>query len=244
MSIATLYKVTHLPTGRCYYGSVWAPGKTPEDRLQEHVSNKGSKYIFRLISEGARLTDFIVKTLAVGPKEYICDVEMQLSRDNLWPHGLNGNAGKNIIRTTEGQQIVSNAVSKAKRGRSKQTSAGIARQAEKLSTMTGENRSELQKTWDARKSEYNKLLGKHPPLLQNGAKMMHKNGVQTFVNPPDLQSYLDDGWIKGRIKKVIMSEETKQKLRKPKQKIQCPYCNKIGGSSQMKRYHFENCKHK
>lgn len=244
MTIATLYKVIHLPTGRCYYGSVWAPGKTPEDRLQEHVSNKGSKYIFRLISEGAQLADFTVKTLAVGPKEYICDVEMHLSRDNLWPYGLNGNAGKNIIRTKEGQLAVSSAVSKAKKGRTKQTSAGVASQAKKLASMTGDSRSELQKSWDAQKSQYNKSIGKHPPLLQNGAKMMHKNGVQRFVNPPDLQSYLDDGWIIGRIKKVIMSEETKQKLRKPKQKIQCPYCNKIGGSSQMKRYHFENCKHK
>lgn len=28
----------------------------------------------------------------------------------------------------------------------------------------------------------------------------------------------------------------------PKQKIECPHCEKIGGISQMKRWHFENCK--
>lgn len=43
-----------------------------------------------------------------------------------------------------------------------------------------------------------------------------------------------------------VSEETLQKLRKPKgsQKIvTCPHCNKSGGVSNMNRWHFNNCKH-
>ena len=39
-----------------------------------------------------------------------------------------------------------------------------------------------------------------------------------------------------------MSEDIKQKLRKPKPLVQCPYCDKVGGSSSTKRWHFENCK--
>ena len=41
------------------------------------------------------------------------------------------------------------------------------------------------------------------------------------------------------------SEETKEKMRKPKgpqKKLICPYCNMEGGSGNIKRYHFENCK--
>jgi hypothetical protein len=38
------------------------------------------------------------------------------------------------------------------------------------------------------------------------------------------------------------SNETKEKMKKPKDIICCPYCLKTGGSSQMKRWHFENCK--
>jgi hypothetical protein len=41
------------------------------------------------------------------------------------------------------------------------------------------------------------------------------------------------------------SEETKLKMRKPKglqKKLICPHCLKEGGISNMKRYHFENCK--
>lgn len=40
------------------------------------------------------------------------------------------------------------------------------------------------------------------------------------------------------------TEETKQKLRKEKSKIQCPHCETIGGLPQMKRWHFDQCKHK
>lgn len=40
----------------------------------------------------------------------------------------------------------------------------------------------------------------------------------------------------------IFSEEHLQKLRKPKPKLTCPHCNKTGGASQLKRWHFDNCK--
>ena len=30
----------------------------------------------------------------------------------------------------------------------------------------------------------------------------------------------------------------------PKEKIKCPYCNKVGGKPAMKRFHFDNCKEK
>ena len=54
----------------------------------------------------------------------------------------------------------------------------------------------------------------------------------------------------------VMSDETKEKLRKPKTedhknklrgpkpKISCPHCDKSGAPSPMKRFHYDNCKHK
>jgi excinuclease UvrABC ATPase subunit len=45
-------------------------------------------------------------------------------------------------------------------------------------------------------------------------------------------------------KGIPLSEEVKQKMRKPKSKLTCPHCQQVGGSSQMKRWHFENCKNK
>ena len=43
-------------------------------------------------------------------------------------------------------------------------------------------------------------------------------------------------------KKVIFTEQHKQNLRKPKPKLVCPHCNKSGGASVMKRWHFDRCK--
>jgi hypothetical protein len=43
--------------------------------------------------------------------------------------------------------------------------------------------------------------------------------------------------------KQIISERTSAALKgKPKTKIECPHCGKIGGAGNMKRYHFEFCK--
>jgi hypothetical protein len=39
--------------------------------------------------------------------------------------------------------------------------------------------------------------------------------------------------------KASMSANRKDK---PKPRVTCPYCNKEGGASTMKRYHFEYCK--
>ena len=53
--------------------------------------------------------------------------------------------------------------------------------------------------------------------------------------------------ISESLKGKYHSEETKQKLSKskkgkPKQKITCPHCGKEGEISNMKRWHFDNCK--
>jgi len=45
--------------------------------------------------------------------------------------------------------------------------------------------------------------------------------------------------LKGR----KMTDEQKKKLKKPKKRIECPHCGKIGGAGNMKRYHFNNCKY-
>jgi hypothetical protein len=38
------------------------------------------------------------------------------------------------------------------------------------------------------------------------------------------------------------SEQHKQKLRKPKEKVTCPHCGLVGGVNQLKRWHFDNCR--
>ena len=51
---------------------------------------------------------------------------------------------------------------------------------------------------------------------------------------------------------TVLLESTKKKISDslkgcnsgPQEIVSCPYCNKFGGVSNMKRYHFENCKNK
>lgn len=40
------------------------------------------------------------------------------------------------------------------------------------------------------------------------------------------------------------TQETKLKMKKPKEKVVCNHCGIVGGISQMKRWHFDNCKQK
>ena len=134
-----------------------------------------------------------------------------------FPDGLNAHNRGNIVRTAEGQQKVSAAVSLAKRGRTKESSLGCKTQSEKLRMMTGGNRSDKQKAWDIRLSEYNKSIGKRPPSLVAGSKRMNDGQTQKWVRPDNIEQHLQDGWVFGEcVKRQSMSEETKANQRKPK----------------------------
>lgn len=55
--------------------------------------------------------------------------------------------------------------------------------------------------------------------------------------------------ISERMTGHIKSKDTIDKLREkaskePKPQVTCPHCNKTGGEPSMKRWHFDNCKHK
>lgn len=244
MTIAQLYKITYLPTKLTYYGSVWAKDKTIYDRLQEHITHRGAKFISKMIMDGANVDDFVTELLCVGEVKYVCDLEAKLSATNLWPKGLNGNAGKNIVRTKEGQKKVSDAVSAAKRGQTKETSIGVALQANKASLQCGDNRTEKQKAWDEQKSQFNKDIKKVPPKVEIGSRIVNNGKINKRVSSSKINEFIDNGWQFGMLGDFVRSEEQKENLRKPKRKAICPHCQLEGGSNSMTRWHFDNCKFK
>ena len=80
----------------------------------------------------------------------------------------------------------------------------------------------------------------------------HKQNILNVIQSDEFRKKVSDS-LTGR----KLSEETKQKMseskkgskllntsnmKKPKPIIECPHCKKVGGSSQMKRWHFDNCK--
>ena len=63
-----------------------------------------------------------------------------------------------------------------------------------------------------------------------------------------LNQVYKSGWHHSELTKERMSQShkglntwSKGVLRGPQKQLKCPYCNKTGGSSGMKKYHFDNC---
>lgn len=44
-----------------------------------------------------------------------------------------------------------------------------------------------------------------------------------------------------KLRGLKRTEEFKLRMKKPKQKVECPHCKKIGGLATMHRWHFDNC---
>ena len=93
--------------------------------------------------------------------------------------------------------------------------------------LTEEEMAEVKKKM-ARPGELNGMYGKTPYYkMTEEEKQRWKENISKAT--------------KGKPK----SEETKKKMRKPKgpqELVTCPHCDKEGGLSNMKRYHFDNCK--
>jgi len=123
-----------------------------------------------------------------------------------------------------------------KRGTGKSKLKGSERTEEqKLSDKTKDN-SHLYSAASIAKSAITRTGRKRPEHSEAmlGRKSMVKNGVQISVPRDEISNYLDDGWILG-------SNQKGQPKGKQKE-LTCPYCGKVGGAANMKRYHMNNCK--
>jgi hypothetical protein len=57
----------------------------------------------------------------------------------------------------------------------------------------------------------------------------------------DVSRKISNGLLNANIKRT---EAQKENLRKPKEKVTCPHCGKVGGGGSMTQWHFNNCKRK
>lgn len=94
------------------------------------------------------------------------------------------------------------------------------------------------------------------PMKQRDQIRIRMTGDNNPMKRPEIASKVSTA-LKGRKKPAEVeakrlrsregfkhSEDTLAKMKKPKQKLTCTHCQQEGGSSQMKRWHFDNCKHK
>jgi len=101
-----LYVITNIQNGLRYFGIVFSPGKTYHKRLLEHLSGKGSRYIWRDLQAGrAKESDFSIQLVSDQFDSLIDLREAEIaaikSGNTLWPKGYNGNCGNQIVTDPE-----------------------------------------------------------------------------------------------------------------------------------------------
>lgn len=116
-----LYRITNIKNSKHYYGIVYSPGKTYIDRFKDHMSGKGSRWIFRdLESKKYQISDFI--TVLIKEFDNLEDLRQaeidHIKKNNtLWPNGYNGNAGNMIIARPDAiQRGIEKRIQKIKTG--------------------------------------------------------------------------------------------------------------------------------
>jgi len=74
----------------------------------------------------------------------------------------------------------------------------------------------------------------------------NSEGQKGRISPMKDKTHKDESKEKIKLWYEIVgfNEEQLTKMRKPREKVMCPHCGKIGGINAMHRFHFENCKFK
>jgi hypothetical protein len=134
------------------------------------------------------------------------------------------------------KEMLSQAGKKGGKSRSKEENIRIAKIGAKVNW--GKNKDFIIKVLRANTEKSKKLkeetgVGLGGPPKNKWIWINNGNENKKVLISEDIP----DGWHRGRVKtwKTGVSK-------KPKEKVKCPHCNKIGGKPVMKRYHFENCK--
>jgi group I intron endonuclease len=101
-------------------------------------------------------------------------------------------------------------------------------------TRTGDKSGKLSQ--EHKESISKALIGRKRVFSKEHRERCREAAIRRGVVPPSRKG--KEGTMKGK----KHSEESLNKMKKPKEEVNCPYCNKIGGIPQMKRWHFTNCK--
>jgi len=118
---------------------------------------------------------------------------------------------------------------------------------EGLSNPSAETRKKLS---EAKRNESDETRQKRSESAKNRIRTPHsnetKNKIGTSNKGKTRTEETREKMANAKIGKpsYVRTDEIKQKQQKPQQQVECPYCNKVGGISAMKMWHFEKCKYK
>ena len=182
MKIGQVYCITYKPDDRKYIGFSCATlrGGGFEKRFEVHMLGNGSRHIKNLLNNGANRNDFETTLIFEGTPNEAIEQEKRLSKETLFPIGLNGNCG--LWANTSGYTWINNGI------KNKSCSPEHLKQylnnGWKLGLITSENK---------------KQAAKKVGIKLTGRIYINKDGKNTLINKDDIQKYQDEGWIIGKI---------------------------------------------
>ena len=247
-----IYKITNRDSGKCYIGQSVNVFKRWKEHSNLAVKKKSAiQHAFELYG----IDKFSFEVLEECDREMMNDREVHWIAyfDSVSPNGYNLTSGGGQAFTVSDE--TKKKLSSANKGKkhTKETKAKLS------ASHKGKKQSEEHKAniSAAKKGKPSTKKGKTtPPEVRakiSAGKKGKKIGPQSEEHKAKL-SASQKGKKKSEETKAKRSasmkgkntghrsEETRAKLSKPQPQIQCPHCNKKGGISAMKRYHFENCK--
>jgi hypothetical protein len=155
--------------------------------------------------------------------------------------GINESFYNKSTRTSMGFSTAGTNLSPETKLKMSEAKLGVPKSAEHKQKLS-EARKGVPKSDETRKkmSEANK--GENHPMFGKE----HSEETKQKMSEAH-RNMSDETKLKMSEAKQNMSDETKQKMSEahtgvPQEQVECPHCGKIGGISNMKRYHFDNCK--
>ena len=107
---------------------------------------------------------------------------------------------------------------------------------------TTEFKNNLSKSWTKkRKDNFKKLVSGDNHWTKSKDMTEHSKLMRSFINKEEMSKQASERW---KTNNPMFNPEISKKLKKPKETVKCPYCDKIGGKPVMMRYHFEKCKYR
>jgi len=223
MSIYYTYLLRHIPTNTFYYGVKYSFDADPNLFWKKYFTS--SRKVKALIEEyGEESFSHEIRKI-FSEREKAINWERKVLRRM----GVVGNS--KWLNLTDGKAIIYETHPRGMLGKKHKQET-----LEKRNLPKGTDHHQFGKPFPKKTLELALEARKNLSPWNKG-----KRGVQRGRSGDDHHNFGKPAYNKG----IPMSEEQKQKLRGPRERIVCPHCKKEGGAgSTMQRYHLDNCKFK
>lgn len=237
-----IYRTTNLINGKIYIGVHFT------NNILDNYLGSGKVFKSALLKYGKEnfnreiLYRFQNRQQAFFCESIIVDKAF-IERSDTYNTSLGGRAGTGMLGKTHSNKA-RKLISEKQRGipKSKKSKRRMSISAKKR---IGEKNNFYGKTHSKETKQYiSEFVSKHNIGEGNpcyGKRGMHDPNTleNKFIPLDEIDHYKSIGWNMGLKPR---KEYPKPKWTFKQDKLQCPYCNKVGGAGAMKRYHFDNCK--